>query len=65
MKGDNPEAESKQSSESDSATPRTPRSAMFEDSKFFGSSFSLEKMSDDYLKVGVSAKGEKSKHTRG
>ena len=58
MKGDNPEADSKVSSESDSATPRTPRSGMFEDSKFFGSSFSLENLSDEMIKAGVSAKGK-------
>ena len=58
VKGDNPETESKVSSESDSTTPRTPRSGMFEDAKFFGSSFSLENLSDEFIKAGVSAKGK-------
>lgn len=51
VKGDNPEAESKLSSESETTTPKTPRSGMFEDSKFFGSSFSLEDLSDEYIKA--------------
>lgn len=53
---DNPDGESKFSSESETTTPKTPRSGMFEDTRFFGSSFNLENINEEF-KGALSAKG--------
>lgn len=47
VKGDIGETDSnKFSSESETTTPKTPHSARFEDTKFFGSNFNLDALKD-------------------
>jgi hypothetical protein len=63
MDGDSNKFSSESETATPVATPKTPGSAMFEDSKFFGSSFNIDNMSDEYLKAGgLSAKGESLLH---